>query len=298
MKNWFAISLLFAASGVFAAGDTLVFLDLPEKYQKSTIDALDSTSTIDSDIKIVYSEDEYRNTKAEQDFAYVVATSGAGCKYILEYEPVESALYVCSLIQSRDFYELGKKYSDRSFLALAIDQPEERQIQITRKIFPQLQKFAILESDPESRPSSELDSDSEVTRTRFRPRVSLSKQINSILQSNDAVVAIPDSRIYSKDNIRTILFTAYTSEKPIIGYSPGYVRAGALISAYSTPQQLMKQLNEILAEASSNASETRQRIIYPKYYSISVNHSVAESLSLFNAIDVEENKTYVDGDFE
>lgn len=298
MKGWLPTILLFAASCTFAAGDTLVILDLPERHRNATAEAFSSTSETQAKAQFIDSTASYDDYKLDQRFSSVVATSASSCDLILRDPSLPNRLYVCSLLQSRDYFELREKYPDRKFLALAIDQPEERQINITRKIFPQLRKFAILESDT-IKPSRELDiGNSVATRTLYNSKAPLSKQIQSILTANDAIVAIPDDQIYTKDNIRTILFTAYTREKPVIGYSPGYVRAGALISAYTTPLQLMKQLNQILAEAELENGDTEQQLLYSTYFSISINLSVAESLSLFQSIDIDENKTYTDEDFK
>jgi len=290
--------LFFAATVSFAAGDTLVFLDLPERHQEATADAFTSTSQTNSKTLFVYSPDEYKQHTRDEKFSVILATSAAGCELILQDKPDPDRLYVCSLLQSRDYFELSGSYPQRNFIALAIDQPEERQINVTRRVFPQLKRFAILESDTQ-KPIRELSiGDSVATRTNYRSGIPLSRQIQSILATNDAIVALPDNQIYTKDNIRTILFTAYTNEKPVIGYSPGYVRAGALISAYSTPLQLMTQLNEILADSRLESAKSTRQLYYSKYFSISLNLSVAESLSLFKALDVDENKTYVDEDFE
>lgn len=298
MKSWYPILFLFAASFSYAAGDTLVFLDLPARHQEATAEAFTSTSQSNTRAQFVYSTNEFDGYKLDKRFAHVVATSTSSCEHILQDRPFPNRRYVCALLQSQDYYELASRYPDRKFLALAIDQPEERQVSITRKVFPQLQNFTILEST-KLKPVRNIDfGSSVVTRTTYKSNVPLSKQIESILAASDAIIALPDDQIYTKENIRTILFTAYTREKPVVGYSPGYVRAGALISAYTTPLQLMKQLNQILSDIDTNNIESQRRLYFSTYFSISVNLSVAESLSLFKAINVDENKTYTDEDFE
>jgi ABC-type uncharacterized transport system substrate-binding protein len=65
---------------------------------------------------------------------------------------------------------------------------------------------------------------------------------------------------------------------PVIGFSPAYVKAGALVAVHSTPAQLARQVNEILQRLSVNPTLPAPQ--HPEYFSIAVNAHVARSLEI------------------
>jgi hypothetical protein len=54
----------------------------------------------------------------------------------------------------------------------------------------------------------------------------------------DALLAVPDPLVFNSQTAANILAAAYRRRIPLIGFSPAYTRAGALVSLYSTPDQI------------------------------------------------------------
>jgi ABC-type uncharacterized transport system substrate-binding protein len=67
---------------------------------------------------------------------------------------------------------------------------------------------------------------------------SLLPALNAVLERSSALLALPDSTIYRRNNIKAILITAFRQQRPIIGYSPAFVTAGALAALHTTRTRL------------------------------------------------------------
>ena len=104
-------------------------------------------------------------------------------------------------------------------------------------------------------------------------------KLKKLLDNSDAMLAIPDRLIYSRETAESILLTSYRHQKPMFGYSQSYVRAGALASVYSSTKQIAKQAAEIAIKSQAALSQLPSPQI-PKYFSVTVNQQVAHSLNI------------------
>jgi ABC-type uncharacterized transport system substrate-binding protein len=107
---------------------------------------------------------------------------------------------------------------------------------------------------------------------------SLHASLQELMQGSDVLLALPDVEIYNTSTIRNILLATYRSKVPLIGFSPAYVRAGALCAVFSTPAQIASQSLAIIRDyAETRALPAPQ---YAKEFEVSVNEQVARSLGL------------------
>lgn len=106
----------------------------------------------------------------------------------------------------------------------------------------------------------------------------LHSALQELLISSDVLLAMPDAEIYNTSTIRNILLATYRNKVPLIGFSPGYVKAGALCAVYSTPEQIAAQSLGIIQEyAEKHVLPAAQ---YAKAFEVSVNEQVARSLGI------------------
>lgn len=105
--------------------------------------------------------------------------------------------------------------------------------------------------------------------------------------SSRGVLALPDSSLYTPENIRAMLITTYRQNQFVIGYSSSFVKAGALASTYSTIEDIASQAVE--ASKDYNATGRLPVAQYPKYFAVSINDNVARSL---NIIITEETRNF------
>lgn len=180
---------------------------------------------------------------------------------------------------ARILAESGKVRS--RLTAIYLDQPQARQAAFLRQLLPGKTRIGMLVS-AETRTQTGLyrqafasaglsldneDSDSENT---------LLSAINALLPRVDALLAIPDSTIYKRDNIKTILVTSYRYQRPVIAFSATFVNAGALAALYSTPTQIARQTADLIVSSGTNLPGPTA----PNLFAIAINQNVAQALGL------------------
>ncbi len=178
-----------------------------------------------------------------------------------------------------------------NFSAIVLDQPFSRQFLLIKNILPESKKIGVLLGPTSSQYADLIKEEGEeaglsIMEENVYLEADLIPKLNAALASSDALMAVPDTLIYSRETAQPILLTSYRQQKPIFGYSQSYVRAGAIAAVYSSSKQIAKQAAEIalIAQQSSNLLPPPQA---PKYFSIMVNYQVARSLNLVLKSDEE-----------
>ena len=106
--------------------------------------------------------------------------------------------------------------------------------------------------------------------------------LKHIFSDSDVFIVIPDKSRFNSKIAKWILFLSYRQRVPVIGYSQKYTDAGALVSIFSTPQQVGQDTGKRLIEAFSKGHFHFPivRLQYPRYFTLSVNDKVANSLGI------------------
>lgn len=171
-----------------------------------------------------------------------------------------------------------------SLTAIYLDQPVGRLLAFTRQILPDRRRIGLLVGAetrhllPQIRNSANgagLSVESEEVDVNANPVTAA----NYLLLRSDVLLALPDSTIYRRENVRAILLTSYRFQRPVIGFSPSFAASGALAAIYSTPTQIARQTADMIRTLHPEginlpAPQT------PALFAISVNQNVAQSLGL------------------
>ena len=171
-----------------------------------------------------------------------------------------------------------------NFSAIVLDQPYWRQLSLIRAILPDAKKVGILFGSVSSQYIELIKEEGEqrafsIVDESVTQEADLIPKLKILLESTDALLAIPDRLVYNRETAESILLTSYRHQKPMFGYSQSYVRAGALASVYSSGKQVAMQAVEI-AVKSQLAPSLLPPPQVPEYFSISVNNQVAHSLNI------------------
>jgi len=85
--------------------------------------------------------------------------------------------------------------------------------------------------------------------------------------------------VFNASTAYGMMLTSYRAQVPVIGFSEGLVKAGALLGLYSTASQVARQGAEIAGRfLTGDAALPAPQ--YPRYFAVSVNHTVARSLGI------------------
>lgn len=165
--------------------------------------------------------------------------------------------------------------------AIYLDQPPARQAALLKHLLPAQKRFAVLVSNetraqlPAYRAalaSAGLTLDTEEVESES----TLLSELGTLLARGGTLVALPDSTIYNRNNIKAILVSSFRYQRPVVGYSAAFVNAGALAALHSTPAQIARQAAETVIQHGTNLPSPSA----PSQFAIAVNHNVAQSLGI------------------
>lgn len=166
--------------------------------------------------------------------------------------------------------------------AITLDQPASRQASFLRQLLPGQRRIGLLLSNEtltsvgpfrQAFAAAGLTFDSEVSDDSTSD---LLMALNGLLPRVNVLLAVPDSSIYKRDNIKAILVTSYRHQRPVVAYSAAFVKAGALAALYSTPAQIASQTAEMLLGPGTPPPGA----VPPTLFAISINQNVAHALGL------------------
>jgi ABC-type uncharacterized transport system substrate-binding protein len=170
---------------------------------------------------------------------------------------------------------------NRRITAIYLDQPPARQAAFLRQLLPGKKRVGLLVSQEtqgivgqfrQSFASAGLTLDSEDSDTDK----TLLPALNALLPRVNVLLALPDTSIYRRDNIKAILVTSYRHQRPVVAFSAAFVNAGALAALYSTPAQIARQA----AELTGSFTSTLPPPMPPSQFAVAINQTVAQALDL------------------
>jgi ABC-type uncharacterized transport system substrate-binding protein len=171
-----------------------------------------------------------------------------------------------------------------SYVNVKITQPPCRQLDLISIINKQWKRIGFLTSSADDTRLVQLRACSKklgmtINAVQIK-NGDLPAAIEKALFNSDALLALPDYRIYNRRSVKDILLSAYRLRIPVIGFSKNFVNAGAIAAAYSTPDQIARQLVSIILDRMKNDKFPDNGNIYPEYFSVSTNKQVANAMSL------------------
>ncbi len=178
--------------------------------------------------------------------------------------------------------------------AVFLDQPPARQLDLLRLALPERRRVGVV-FGPESRQLAPLLRRAAGERGLVLATVeapvggNLFPLLQALFDESDLLLALPDPAVYNGLTIQNILTAAYRHRIPLIGFSPAYVKAGALLSLYSTPAQVGAQAGEIARGVLAGRPLPPPQ--GPRDFSVAVNVDVARSLGVAMEADAGQKWT-------
>lgn len=212
----------------------------------------------------------------------IIAAGAPALRTVLGQNPTLPIL--ATLLPRQSFERISSEFAGKlpkRLSAIWLDQPLPRQAIFLRHLLPDYRRVGVLLS-PEARSqhtalqralgNAGLTLDTEETDGER----SLMPALGNLLPKIQVLLALPDTTIYRRDNIKPILMTTYRHQRPLVAFSAAFVNAGALAALYSTPAQIARQTVDILQQHGTALPPPGS----PSLFSISLNSTVAQSLDL------------------
>ncbi len=209
-----------------------------------------------------------------------VALGSEACR-ALSASTVAPPLRLCALVPASVVDRMAD--GGRPTSAIVLDQPAARQLALVRLAMPERQRLAML-FGPDSR-TLEARFRGAAQTTGFRLQgITLGKPeeladaLRQVLHEADVLLALPDSTVFNSQTIQNILLATFRDRVPFVAFSPAYVRAGALMAVYSTPEQIGRQAARTLRAVLSGRDVARLQA--PQEFVVRVNGDVARALGI------------------
>ena len=201
---------------------------------------------------------------------------------------------LCVLISKVGFEKLLRELpSDRNkdnISAIYFDQPVKRQIAMITAVLPEAKKIGLLFSASLDMPKYRkaiADKKLGLREQKLESSDSLYRDLESVLENSDVLLSIPDAEVYNSLSMRNILLATYRSKIPLVGFSSGYVKAGALCAVFSTPNQIALQTVQLTKQFEATGKLPVAQ--FPREFEVLINQQVANSLG----IRVRENTVLI-----
>lgn len=172
----------------------------------------------------------------------------------------------------------------RSFSAVVLDQPLERQLRLIRRALPAVRRIGIVpgEQTLKLRPVVQQEMHAQGFQPVFGQPVATPGEIypslREVLDQADIVLALPDPDVFNATTLQHILLSAYRARKPVAAFAPAYVKAGAILAVHATPAQAASRASEIIHGWKIGTELPKPQAT--REFTVTVNAKVAESLGL------------------
>lgn len=167
--------------------------------------------------------------------------------------------------------------------AIWLDQPLSRFLDLIRLTMPDRRQIGVL-LGPESAPlASQLAKAAgarglQLVTAQVAAEPELYPALRSVLNEADVLLALPDARVFNTGTLQNILITTYRQRVPVVAFAPGYVRAGATLALFASPEQVANQAANIARAVLNGRPMPAPQAATD--FSLVVNDRVARSLGL------------------
>ena len=194
------------------------------------------------------------------------------------------AAVLATLLSRRDAERVLSEFGTQRVAAVVLDQPVERRLQLLEQLMPGVESVVVLLGRGTESHRGEIED--AIRKAGLTPRIAVISEpseivgkLEALLDSQSALLTVPDPAVYNRDTVMGILLTTYRHRRPVIGFTAAYVRAGAVAAVYSEPQDIAIQVMQLLTTGGSLADFPRG-ILAPSRFRVAINDRVSRSLGL------------------
>lgn len=282
---WTASLLLLFSSPVAwsAADEILVVGDSNRPYFRTYVDAL--ASRVEGKgftLKIVAVN--FVDTDAMTGYRCIVTVGHEAAQRVNALPTVTPVLHALTTNNYADELRKNNKgTAPRSYLL--VEQPISRLLLLATTSFPKLKRLGLLYGPTSQTARDELrrqirTSELILVEKEVESEAELGGAIRSFIGNSDLLFIPPDPVVVNEGTAKTLILGAYMANLPLLGYSQALVKAGALMSVYSTPEMLGTQSAELIISGFWSDPSLAGVKIYPDKYDVSVNYQVARALAI------------------
>lgn len=227
---------------------------------------------------------QFRQTRPEPQWVVAVGAAALRDMQSLFADDPTPPPVLAVLVPRLAFERIADPARVRSGLlsAVFLDQPAARQMELAQSAIPALRSPGVLLGAESKALGPVLEKAARERGVQLVARQvagdGLFPALQALLPEVDCLLAVPDPGVFNSQTVANILAATYRRRIPLIGFSPAYTRAGALVSLYSTPEQVGRRGGEVLRQSFSSRLLPPPQ--WPREFTVSVNQDVARSLEI------------------
>lgn len=210
----------------------------------------------------------------------IIPLGSKACSYAHYHFP-KTSVY-CALV-TKSLTNNLQHSALKNHSSLYINQPLSRYITLAESLHTKKEKIGYIVASNNNALIANIKnhdkfSDRKSVVATVKNKKEVLRKLKSLIKEVDVLIALPDPLVYNRSTIKGVLLTTYRKKIPLIGFSNSYTKAGAAASLFTTPKQFSKQLIEVIKKWLNNKKIPKPS--HPKYFDITVNQSVARTLSI------------------
>ncbi|MFK5915081.1 MAG: ABC transporter substrate binding protein [Woeseiaceae bacterium] len=165
-----------------------------------------------------------------------------------------------------------------------INQPINRYIKLFKILFPEGKKLVFASTDEQIKKSQAIKIAAKnnavmYKKLRVQKNSVISRYFIRTLNHNDVLLALPNPEIYNAHSAQSIILSTYHANVPIIAYSKSFAKAGALISLYSSIDNIAVKTANVVNKIYKDGQQ-QQKEYYADEFTLEINSAVARSLNI------------------
>lgn len=219
--------------------------------------------------------------------ASIVMAVGIKAALAAKLEILDIPVIYC-LVLDPDKYDL----SAPNLSGISLDVPLQQQLSTMRTVLPKLKRIGVLfdpaKSERYVRAASAVAKQQglELVAHSVSSERELPPVIRMVLPTVDALWLIPDTTVLSDESLPFILQESLEANRPVFGFSPEFVKRGALLSLSVNYKEIGKQAARLSKQLLDRQVAAPVRAV-PEHFTLAVNLKTARFLGIDIPPDIE-----------
>ncbi len=219
--------------------------------------------------------------------ASIVMAVGIKAALAAKLEILDIPVIYC-LVLDPDKYDLRAP----NLSGISLDVPLQQQLSTMRTVLPQLKRIGVL-FDP-AKSERYVQTASAVAKQQGLELVAhsvssereLPPALRMLLPTVDALWLVPDTTVLSDESLPFILQESLEANRPVFGFSPEFVKRGALLSLSVNYKEIGKQAARLSKQLLDRQVTAPVRAV-PEHFTLAVNLKTARFLGIDIPPDIE-----------
>lgn len=241
-------------------------------------------------------------TLAAAEIRAFVTIGGEATDSVNRQAPLDKTLVYC-MVSAPENLNLNPL---RPTWGISTDISADKQFALIAEALPKVKKVGMLyhSKSPKSMAlleaaQSALPSNWQLAPIAIDQHTSVSQAINALFKKDiDVVWTIPDSALYNRSSMRSLLLMSIRNRVPVFGFSVTMVRSGALLGVSIIPGEQGKQAaNLLVAQMKSPTQESISHSLLSPQFKIVINQAVSNQLRINIPSSVTQRAQLISADY-